>query len=87
MPHSLGLAATARLLASGGATARDVVAGAIAAIDSSQRSLNAFRLVRREAAIAEAEAADARLAAGERAALLGVPVAVKDDTDVAGADC
>jgi amidase len=40
--------------------------------------------VRRERAPAEAADADRRWAAGERLPLLGVPVAVKDDTDVAG---
>ena len=35
-------------------------------------------------ALREAAEADRRLAAGERLPLLGVPLAVKDDTDVAG---
>jgi amidase len=46
--------------------------------------LGAFRVVRAEAARAEAIEADRRRAAGEAGALLGVPVAVKDDMDVAG---
>jgi len=40
--------------------------------------LNAFTDVRPEATLAQAAAADARLAAGERSALLGIPVAHKD---------
>jgi amidase len=46
--------------------------------------LGAFRVVRDDAARAEAAEADRRRAAGESGALLGVPVAVKDDMDVAG---
>ena len=40
--------------------------------------------VRSESARQEAAEADRRLAAGERSPLLGVPVAIKDDTDLAG---
>jgi amidase len=46
--------------------------------------LNAFRVVLGEQALAEAERAQARLDAGEAAPLLGVPVAIKDEFDVAG---
>ncbi|MEA2481236.1 MAG: amidase, partial [Thermoleophilaceae bacterium] len=46
--------------------------------------INAFRAVRGERALAEAEAAQRRLDAGEHAPLLGVPVAIKDNTDIAG---
>ena len=46
--------------------------------------LNAFRCVRAQKALAEADEADRRLAAGERAPLLGVPIAIKDDIDLAG---
>jgi amidase len=46
--------------------------------------LNAFRVILANRAIEEAERADQRRAAGEEAPLLGVPVAVKDNVDVAG---
>jgi amidase len=49
-----------------------------------QESLNAFRLLRPEAARAEAERSERRLRAGERLPLLGVPIAIKDDMDLAG---
>jgi amidase len=46
--------------------------------------LNAFRVVLAEQAMAEAVQVERRLAAGEVLPLAGVPIAIKDDTDVAG---
>ncbi|MBS9532901.1 amidase [Mycobacterium sp. M1] len=46
--------------------------------------LNVFRTVLGEQAMAEAAQVEQRLAAGEELPLAGVPIAVKDDTDVAG---
>lgn len=82
--RSAGLAESARALADGEVTSRALVERALARIEATQGSLNAFRIVRAEAALAEADAADEELAAGARRPLLGVPVAVKDDMDVAG---
>ncbi|MFF7047316.1 amidase [Streptomyces griseorubiginosus] len=82
--RSAGPAETARALADGELTAVSLVERTLARIEASQDTLNAFRIVRTEAALAEAEAADRELAAGVRKPLLGVPVAVKDDMDVAG---
>lgn len=79
-----GLAECARALAAGEMTSREVVQRALTRIEAAQPSVNAFRLVRAEAALTEADAADRKLAAGVRRPLLGVPVAVKDDMDVAG---
>ncbi|MFG2127030.1 amidase [Streptomyces sp. NPDC048751] len=79
-----GLAETARALADGEVSARELVERTLARIEAAQGTLNAFRVVRAEAALAEAEAADRELADGARRPLLGVPVAVKDDMDVAG---
>jgi len=79
-----GLAEQAELAASGKKSAKELVEASLARIDEVDGRVGAFRVVRREAALAEAEEADRRLAAGERLPLLGVPVAVKDDTDVAG---
>ncbi|MDF3142110.1 amidase family protein, partial [Streptomyces sp. T21Q-yed] len=82
--RAAGLAESARALADGEVTSRALVAAALARIEATQGTLNAFRVVRAEAALVEAKAADAELAAGVRRPLLGVPVAVKDDMDVAG---
>ncbi|MFH8336882.1 amidase [Streptomyces sp. AM6-12] len=82
--RSPGLAESARALAAGEVTSRTLVEQALARIEASRPVLNAFRIVRAEAALAEADAADRELAAGGRRPLLGVPLAVKDDTDVAG---
>jgi amidase len=46
--------------------------------------LNAFRVVLAERARLEAQQADARLKGGEERALLGVPIALKDNHDLAG---
>ncbi|MEU0051922.1 amidase [Streptomyces sp. NPDC006309] len=82
--RAAGLADTRRALADGEVTSRALVERTLARIEATQPSLNAFRIVRAEAALAEADAADRELAAGTRRPLLGVPVAVKDDMDVAG---
>ncbi|WP_333774627.1 amidase [Streptomyces sp. IBSBF 3136] len=82
--RAAGLAESVRALADGEVTSRALVEQALARIEATQPTLNAFRVVRAEAALAEADAADRELAAGGRRPLLGVPVAVKDDMDVAG---
>ncbi|KAF0845786.1 amidase [Nocardia caishijiensis] len=83
-PADLGLAELASALTHGTTTSVAAVTEALDRIEASQPTLNAFRVVRRAAALREAAEADARLAAGVRLPLLGVPVAVKDDTDVTG---
>src|SRR3954463_15143594 len=71
-------------LASGRVTAVELVHQSLAAIEASQPTLNAFRVVLQKHALADAARADRRRAAGNQAPLLGVPIAVKDDVDVAG---
>lgn len=80
----MGLRAQRELLASGRAGSRELVELTLRRIEQHGARLGAFRCVRAEEALTEAEDADARLAAGERAPLLGVPVAIKDDVDLAG---
>ncbi len=55
--------------------------GRIAALEP---KLNAYRVVLADGARADAKRAEERLAAGDDAPLLGVPVAVKDNVDYAG---
>ena len=71
-------------LASGEVTSNELVRRSLHAIESSQSTLNAFRVVLTESALADAAKADRRRADGDQAPLLGVPIAVKDDCDVAG---
>jgi amidase len=77
-----GLATQARLIADGVTSSAELTAAAFERIRASD--LNAFRVLRVEDARCEAAEADRRLAAGESAPLLGVPVAIKDDVDIAG---
>src|ERR1700753_4201701 len=71
-------------LASGEVTSGELVRRSLHAIDVSQSTLNAFRVVLTESALADAAEADRRRGAGAPAPLLGIPSAVKDDVDVAG---
>jgi amidase len=71
-------------LASGEVTSDQLVRRSLHAIDLSQSTLNAFRVVLTETALADAAAADMRRANGDQSPLLGVPIAVKDDVDIAG---
>jgi amidase len=78
------LAACAAALSDGRLSSVQLVERALARIEASQPTLNAFRVVRASTARTEAAEADRRIASGERLPLLGVPIAVKDDVDVAG---
>nr|WP_245906220.1 amidase [Mycolicibacterium palauense] len=71
-------------MASGSVTSQELTRRALRAIAESQPSLNAFRVVLDASATAEAAEADRRRGAGDRSPLLGVPIAVKDDVDIAG---
>lgn len=79
-----GAAAQLEALAAGTVTSAELTEAALARIARLDPELNAFRVVLAGTARAQAAEADARRAAGERAPLLGVPVAIKDDTEQAG---
>ncbi len=75
----------ARLLAEGEVSSRELVELSLARIEESQPRLNAFRVVCAESALAEADRADARRRDGDAIPPLhGVPIAIKDDVDLAG---
>ena len=72
------------MLSSGDITSLDLLELYFERIARLDGQLNAYRVVRRDCARAEAVDAQRRLDAGERLPLLGVPIAIKDDVDVAG---
>ncbi|GAB4572560.1 MAG: Asp-tRNA(Asn)/Glu-tRNA(Gln) amidotransferase subunit GatA [Rhodothalassiaceae bacterium] len=73
----LGIAEARDLLASRKLSARELATAAIAAMEAA-RPLNVFITETPERALAEADAADARLKAGNAAKMTGIPVAMKD---------
>jgi len=79
-----GATEQARLLAAGEITAPKLLDTYLDRIKRLNPVLRAYRVVLADSARAEAATAQRRLDAGERLPLLGVPVAIKDDVDVAG---
>jgi amidase len=79
-----GVAGQAELVRRGELSARELVELVLERIGRLDAELNAFGAVYHERALAEADRADERRARGESAPLLGVPVAVKDEIDLAG---
>jgi amidase len=72
------------LLAAGTLTSRQLTEATLAAIERENPRINAIVAVFAEQALAAADEADRRRGAGESGPLLGVPVAVKDELDIAG---
>src|SRR4051794_20429700 len=80
-----GIARQAELIRSGEVSPVELVELYLRRIERIDQRLNAFRIVFAERALAEARQAEGRRGAGaEGRPLLGVPVAVKDNLDVAG---
>ena len=79
-----GAAEQARMLAAGTITAPALLELYLDRIARIDRELRSFRIVMADSARREAAVAQERLDAGERLPLLGVPIAIKDDSDVAG---
>ena len=79
-----GIVKQVELIRAGEVSSRELVQLYLERIERLDPSLNAFRIVLSDRALAEAEQADSRRAAGDERPLLGAPVAIKDNLDVAG---
>jgi amidase len=79
-----GAARQAEMVRSGEVSPTELVRLHLERIERLDPQLNAFRVVLAERALLEAEQAEARLRAGEERPLLGVPIAIKDEIDLAG---
>ena len=80
----VGAAGQARMLADGELTAPELLEVYLDRIARLDTQLRCYRVVLSDTARYEAAAAQDRIDAGERLPLLGVPIAIKDDVDVAG---
>jgi amidase len=79
-----GVAGQAELVRRGEVSSRELVETALDRVGRLDGELNAFGAVYAERALAEADRADQRRAAGQVRPLLGVPIAVKDEMDIGG---
>ncbi|MET0955262.1 MAG: amidase family protein, partial [Cryobacterium sp.] len=80
-----GVAELRNLIVAGEVTAREVLQHSLDRIAALDPVLNAFAWVRADEALAEADELDREQAAGRlRGPLHGVPIAIKDENDVAG---
>jgi amidase len=80
----LGAARQAEMVRNGDVSPTELVRMCLERIERLDPQLNAFRVVLGEKAMLEAEQAEARLKGGDERPLLGVPVAIKDESEVAG---
>lgn len=76
--HQLTLAKISQALADKQFSARELTSHLLARIEQLDPQLNSFITVNQEAALQQADAADAQRSAGATSALLGVPLAHKD---------
>jgi len=81
---SAGPWAQRELLQRGDLTSRQLVEATLEALTRTQERLNTCVALYDTSALEAAEEADRRRADGDDAPLLGVPIAIKDDTDIAG---
>lgn len=82
-PHMTVLEQIAAL-ESGETSSVDLVGATLDAIEAAEPHVDAYKILRRDEALKEAALTDERRARGEGGALLGVPVAIKDETNLAG---
>ncbi|HVO53919.1 MAG TPA: amidase [Solirubrobacterales bacterium] len=79
-----GAARQAEMVRAGEVTPIELVRLYLERIERLNPQLNAFHRVYAERALLEAQQAEARVKAGEERPLLGVPIAIKDETEIAG---
>jgi amidase len=79
-----GAARQAEMVRAGEVSPTELVRLHLERIERLDPQLNSFRVVLGERALLEAEQAEARLKGGDERPLLGVPIALKDSTDLAG---
>jgi amidase len=79
-----GAARQAEMVRGGQIAPTELVGLHLERIERLDPQLNSFRIVFADKAMLEAEQAEARLKGGDDRPLLGVPIAIKDETDVAG---
>ena len=79
-----GAAKQAEMVRGGEVSPSELVQLCLGRIERLDPQLNSFRAVFAERALLEAEQAEARLKGGEERPLLGVPIALKDEVDLAG---
>lgn len=79
-----GAARQAEMVRAGEVSPTELVQLHLDRIERLDPQLNAFRVVLAERAMLEAEQAEARLKGGDERPLLGVPIALKDEVDLAG---
>lgn len=84
-PFDLTLSAAQRMIRSGELSPIELTRSCVERIMSLDDRVHAFVDFRPEAALAEARAAEAAARSGQDSAVLGVPFAIKDQFDVAGA--
>jgi amidase len=80
----VGAARQAEMVRGGEVSPKELVQLSLDRIARLDPELNSFRKVFAEKALLEAEQAEARVRAGDERPLLGVPIAIKDEVDVAG---
>ncbi len=79
-----GAARQAEMVRAGEVSPTELVRLCLDRIARLDPQLNSFRVLYPEKALLEAEQAEARLKAGEERPLLGVPIGIKDETEIAG---
>jgi len=82
--HNLTITEMRQLLDSGAVTATQLTEAVLAQIAAHNQTIGAYLHVDEAGARAQAAAADARMHAGERGGLLGIPLGIKDVLSTAG---